>query len=159
MLIYFLMLFAFAADRLTKLWAAKTLADGGGIEIHPLIQLQPAYNRGIAFGLFQGAAPLVGWVTIAILIGLIIYLRKIPRSMWAMRAGMALIIGGAFGNMIDRITMGQVLDFIVTPIRPGIFNIADVMIHIGILLSISSLLFQRPQEEVLVSEVSELEQD
>ena len=159
MLIYFLMLFAFAADRLTKSWAARALADGGRIEIHPLIQLQPAYNRGIAFGLFQGAAPLVGWATIVILVGLIVYLRKIPGSMWALRAGMALIIGGAFGNMVDRITMGQVLDFIVTPIRPGIFNIADVMINIGILLSLFSLLFQRPKEEIVASTVSDYEKD
>ena len=159
MLIYFLMLFAFAADRLTKSWTARTLAHGGRIEIHPLIQLQPAYNRGIAFGMFQGSAPLVGWATIAILVGLLLYLRKIPGSMWGLRAGMALIIGGALGNMVDRITMGQVLDFIATPIRPGIFNIADVMINIGILLSLFSLLFQRPKEENVASTVSEHEKD
>lgn len=79
--------------------------------------------------------------------------------MWGIRAGMALIIGGALGNMVDRITMGQVLDFIATPIRPGIFNIADVMINIGILLSLFSLFFQRPKEETVTSTISEHEKD
>ncbi len=144
------MFFAFLADRLTKWWAAGYFANGGASDIHPLIQLQPAYNRGIAFGMFQGAAPLVGWITIVVLIGLFIYLRQVPQSMWILRIGIALIIGGALGNMVDRIIAGQVLDFISSPIRPGIFNVADVMINIGILLSFLSILVQRPPEKAAV---------
>ena len=149
MLIYLLIFFGFAADRLTKWWAASYLSTGGGVEIHPLIRLQPTYNSGIAFGMFQGIGAIVGWITIGVLVGMFVFLRRVPRSMWLLRIGLALIIGGALGNLVDRVTAGEVLDFITSPIRPGIFNVADVMINIGVLLSIISLFFQQPSEETI----------
>lgn len=149
MLIYLLIVFAFTADRLTKWWATSYLGAGGGVEIHPLFLLKPAYNSGIAFGMFQGIGTIVGWITIGVIVGMFVFLRRVPRSMWALRIGLALIIGGALGNLVDRVTAGEVLDFITSPIRPGIFNVADVMINIGVLLSVLSLFFQQPSEETV----------
>lgn len=143
MLPYILILLAFAVDRLSKLWAATYLAENGPTQVHSLITLYPTYNQGIAFGLLQGIGPIVGWISIVIVIGLFIYLIRVPRSQWLLRIGLALIIGGAMGNLIDRVTAGQVLDFIQTSIRPGIFNVADIMINVGVVLSLLGALLQK----------------
>jgi signal peptidase II len=58
-----------------------------------------------------------------------------------------LIIGGALGNLLDRVTTGEVLDFIQTPIRPGVFNIADVCINVGVVLSLLGAFFQKERKE------------
>jgi signal peptidase II len=77
--------------------------------------------------------------------------------MWLLRIGLALIIGGAMGNLIDRVTAGQVLDFIQTPIRPGIFNVADIMINTGVVLSLLGAFLQRerPKQKLQELEVEE----
>jgi signal peptidase II len=157
MLPYLLILVAFAADRLTKWWATNYLADTSPVHVHDYLTLYPTYNRGIAFGLMQGIGPIIGWLSIAVVIGLFIYMVRVPRSMWLLRIGLALIIGGAMGNLIDRVTAGQVLDFIQTPIRPGIFNVADIMINTGVVLSLLGAFLQRehPQREQEVLEVEE----
>jgi signal peptidase II len=154
---FFLIVLAFGLDRLSKLWAADYLAEQGPTQLHPLIILSPAYNRGVAFGLAQGIGPIVGWLSIIVVLGLLIYMKRLPRAMWLMRAGLALVIGGALGNLVDRITAGQVLDFITTPLRPGVFNVADVMIYTGVFLSIVGAFLQRKDDEPLV-EVAEGEE-
>lgn len=134
---------AFGLDRLSKWWAVAYLAERGPTELHPLLSLYPTYNRGIAFGLAQGIGPIVGWLSLFVVVGLFIYLQRLPRSMGLMRAGLALLIGGAMGNLVDRITAGRVLDFITTPLRPGVFNVADVLIYAGIFLALTGVFFQR----------------
>ena len=142
-LVYALIPLVFAADRISKWWAAAYLAQHGPVRLHALVALRASYNRGLAFGLFQGVGPLVGWLSILIAAGLFLYLRQLPHHWWLMRTGLALIIGGALGNMVDRVTTGQVLDFIETPLRPGIFNIADLMINLGALLCLAGMLWQQ----------------
>ncbi len=153
MLPYLLILVAFAADRLTKWWATNNLTDTSPVHMHEYLTLYPTYNRGIAFGFMQGIGPLVGWLSIAVVFGLFIYMVRVPRSMWLLRIGLALIIGGAMGNLIDRVTAGQVLDFIQTPIRPGIFNVADIMINTGVVLSLLGAFLQRERPEQKLQEL------
>lgn len=136
-------LLAFLADRVTKLWAAQFLAANGPTQIHSLLTIQEAYNRGIALGLFQGIGPVVGWLTIFIVLGAGIYMTRLPREQWLARLGLAVLIGGALGNLVDRIFAGQVLDFIETPLRPGIFNVADVMIYLGLILVLLGSFWQK----------------
>lgn len=136
-------LLAFLADRVTKLWAAQFLAANGPTQIHSLLTIQEAYNRGIALGLFQGIGPFVGWLTIFIVLGAGIYMARLPREQWLARLGLAVLIGGALGNLVDRIFAGQVLDFIETPLRPGIFNVADVMIYLGLILVLLGSFWQK----------------
>ena len=150
---FFMILLAFGLDRLSKWWAATYLAEQGPTEIHPLLTLYPTYNSGIAFGLAQGIGPIVGWLSIIVVLGLLIYMARLPRSMGLMRVGLALLIGGALGNMVDRITAGQVLDFITTPLRSGVFNVADVMIYGGIFLAMAGAIFQRQDDEDVVETV------
>ncbi len=145
-----LILLVFLADRLSKLWAIAYLNAYGPTQINGLLSIQETYNRGIAFGMFQGIGPAVGWLTIAIVAGMFIYLLRLPREEKLIKVGLALIIGGAMGNLIDRVMVGQVLDFIETPLRSGIFNIADVAINLGMILvilaTVLSLLHSRDQD-------------
>ncbi len=141
MLPYLPILLALLADQLSKRWAAVFLNENGATQIHPLLTVRETYNEGIAFGMFQGIGPAVGWLTIAVVVGLFLYLNRVPREQRMLRMGLALMIGGALGNLIDRITAGQVLDFLETPLRPGIFNVADVFIYLGIFLIIGGSLF------------------
>jgi signal peptidase II len=135
-----LILAAFLADRLSKWWAAAYLAEHGPTRFNRFLTLHETYNQGIAFGMFQGVGRLVGWLTIAVLVGLFVYQARLPKAMILQKAGIALIIGGASGNLVDRVITGQVLDFIQTPLRSGIFNVADIMIHVGLFLAIISAL-------------------
>lgn len=137
---------AFGVDRLSKWWAADFLAQNGTVEISPFLTIHETYNRGLAFGLLQGVGPLMGWVSLVIVLVMLVYLLRLPRNLWLLRLGLALIIGGALGNMLDRIIAGQVLDFIMTPLRPGVFNLADICINAGMILALIGLLFQRPEK-------------
>lgn len=137
---YLVILAAFAIDRLSKWWVAAYLAEHGPTRVHPWLTLRATYNRGISFGLLQGIGPLVGWLSLFVLVGLLYYLTRLPRRARVARFGLALVIGGAFGNLVDRIIAGQVLDFLETPFRQGVFNAADLFINVGMLLFILATL-------------------
>jgi signal peptidase II len=125
-------------DRLSKWWAAGFLREHGPTQISTYLSIQETYNRGIAFGMFQGAGPVIGWFTILVVIGMFIYLTILPKEERLLKIGLAVIIGGALGNMIDRLTAGQVLDFIETPLRSSIFNLADAAINVGMVIIIAA---------------------
>lgn len=131
---YLLILLALMADQLSKWWVGNNVTRP--LEVGPWLTLRITYNEGIAFGLFQGIGPFVGYLTVFILAGMFYYLLQLPRSWRFHRYGLGLIIGGSLGNMIDRIAMGRVLDFVESPLRPGIFNVADIAIHFGLILII-----------------------
>jgi signal peptidase II len=140
---YLVLFLALAADRLSKWWMADYLAENGVTVVNSFLTLRPTYNQGIAFGMFQGLGPAVGWLSIIIVGGMLIYLTRMPRQFWLLRTGLAMIIGGALGNQIDRLLTGEVLDFFEIPIRAGIFNVADVMINLGMVLCLASLVVHR----------------
>ena len=153
-MIYLAIIFAFLADRLTKLWAAAFLAEHGVTRINSWLTIREAYNRGIAFGLFQGIGPIVGWLTVGVVLALFVYLIRLPKRAWLLRLGLAILIGGALGNLVDRIVVGEVLDFIQMPFRQGIFNVADVMIYLGVgLTALGGWLDERREKETAVSSV------
>lgn len=146
MLPYILIILAFAADRLTKWWAAENLVEFRPVEVNKFLTLYPTYNRGVAFGFFQGIGPVVGWLSIFIVLGLLIHLMRTPKRLWLLRLGLAMIIGGAIGNLIDRVTAGEVLDFIRVSFLPGIFNVSDLMVNVGMGVSLAAVLFQQGKE-------------
>ncbi len=156
-MIYLLIPLAFLADRLGKWWAAAYLAEHGPTQFNALFTLVETHNRGIAFGLFQGIGPLVGWLTLGVLAWLVLYIHRLPREQWLARAGLAILVGGALGNLVDRIFLGEVLDFIQTPWRVGIFNVGDMMIHLGMILFILGAIFQREKREKDTAVAADLE--
>ena len=92
-------------------------------------------NSGSLFGLFQGSSLVLVWLSILIIGAFFFYYEKIQKSSLLCRLGSALIVGGAIGNLIDRIIFKAVIDFIDLKIWPS-FNIADSAISVGVILLI-----------------------
>ena len=143
-MVYLLIVVAFAFDRLSKWWAVSYLAQHGPISLFDVLIFRATLNRGMVFGLFQGVGSWVGWLSIIIVAGLLLYLTRLPRGATLMRVGLALIIGGALGNLVDRVTAGEVVDFIATSFMPWVFNLADVFVNGGMLLFASGSLLKPP---------------
>ena len=135
------------ADQAAKAWILHqgVLLAGGSREVVGPLRLTLVANRGISFGLLQGDAGTGRLVLIlfslAVAIALALWVRRANRRLTA--AGVGLIVGGAIGNVIDRVRIGQVVDFIDVQRLgfPWVFNIADSAINVGVaLLLLESLL-------------------
>jgi len=136
-----------ALDQLTKWWALAALVPHRPVEVLPFFNLTLVFNRGAAFSFLAGAG---GWQKL-FFIGLAIVISAIlavwlARSAWRQRwlaAGIALILGGALGNVIDRIHHGHVVDFLdlhAAGWHWPAFNLADSAITVGaVVLLILSL--------------------
>lgn len=132
---------AFAVDQISKWWIVfgLDLIGRGVIAVAPpLLTLQMGWNRGINFGLFSGSPEAARWILIAIALGIcafvLVWLWREAPGRWAMISG-GLLIGGALGNVVDRLIYGAVADFLnmsCCGIRnPFVFNLADVAIFAG----------------------------
>ncbi len=129
----------FLLDRLAKLWVMEGLGLPlrGRIEVlDPWFNLTMAWNPGVNFGLFDmgysGRWILIA-LALAIVAGLLIWVRKAPG--WTHPAGVGLIVGGALGNVWDRVQYGAVADFLNFSCcginNPFAFNLADAAIFAG----------------------------
>ena len=140
-------------DQLTKLLVVARMELYQTIPIVPgLLNLTHIRNTGVAFGLFNAAEfaykPLVvGVMAFAALVGVWLYASQLPPShRWA-RAGLALILGGAAGNLIDRARQGYVVDFVDAYWNGWhfwAFNVADAAINVGVGLLIIDLFRPEP---------------
>ena len=120
-------------DQLAKSLAASYLTAGAPVRLWGVIQLSLTHNAGSAFGLFQGRWVPIG-ATIVVCVVVLGYacgggLRRAPRR----SIPLGLIVGGAVGNLLDRLRLGAVVDFIDLQIWP-VFNVADIAITAGILM-------------------------
>jgi signal peptidase II len=137
-----------AADQLTKHWAVTSLGTDREIELFWTLQLNLAFNNGMAFGQGQGFGPVIAVVATLVIVYLLVTLRSETTRMSTL--GIGLLIGGAAGNLIDRlfrgddgVLQGAVVDFIDFQWFP-IFNIADMAINVGAgLLILNSILGAR----------------
>ena len=133
-----------ALDRVTKLLAPGLPAEGIAL-IPGVIGLQYAENQGIAFSLLSGHPRLLGILSLLLIAAGYIWLRKKNLGIFPL-AGLALMAGGAAGNMFDRLISGYVPDMIeILFVRFPIFNIADSCLTIGCVMLIISLL-ARPKD-------------
>lgn len=120
---------------------------GGDFGISNLFNIQFVWNKGISFSAFNGVMPvIISCVTFIIIAYLCYYLFK--RASDYERLPLAMIIGGALGNLVDRIRFGAVADFIQWHIGglwtfPAIFNIGDVFITFGVILYFINMLVAR----------------
>lgn len=132
-----------AADQFTKALVEASL--GAGAERHEIrlvgdwFTLRYGRNTGAAFGLFQGESVILSIVSVAVVVGLFAVSRRASTSR-RMLFAVALLAGGAIGNLIDRVRLGYVTDFIHVGRWPT-FNIADSAITIAIVLLLVSALF------------------
>ena len=99
----------------------------------PYARLVFIYNKGAAFGMFQNGGLIFSIVAILVALGILYFYNQIESHDWPLRLAAGLYLGGVLGNLIDRLTMGQVTDFISVGTF-YIFNVADASINIGVAL-------------------------
>lgn len=128
-----------AADQLSKAWIKATLAPGASMSVvGDLLRLVHGQNSGALFGLFRDNALLFGLVSIAVIALIVVYHGRSGRSIY-LSVTLGFLLGGAVGNMIDRLTIGYVVDFVdagIGNLRFYTFNVADTAISLAVLLLI-----------------------
>ena len=129
---------AFALDQWIKHLVETGLAFQEKLDLVPFLALFRTYNTGIAFSMFSSLSD-TGLVVIATLVvAVVLYLATLtPRSHVFARIGFALIVGGALGNLVDRVTYGHVIDYILFHTQTwsfAVFNLADACISVGAVL-------------------------
>jgi lipoprotein signal peptidase len=119
-----------AADQVTKAAVVDNISRGGKVEVLPFLDLANVRNDGVAFGLGQASAPLIGF-TVVILLAILAYLSLggLGPRFWVSGG---LLVGGAVSNLADRVRIGSVIDWIDFPAWPT-FNLADVAIVAGVM--------------------------
>ena len=127
------------ADQLTKFSLVSTIGPGrleSRVEVvDGWLALEYTENRGAAFGLLSGLAPALAAASIGIVAGLLMhYMRQARPPLWHTLA-IGAIAGGALGNLVDRVRLGHVIDFLSVGPWPN-FNIADSAITVGVLILI-----------------------
>ncbi len=131
----------FLLDQITKYYVVHMLNLDRVLSIDvlpPYLNLRMAWNNGINFGLFSGDSPATRWIliglAIAISIGVLFWMRRAEGGRWQFIAA-GLLVGGALGNVIDRVLYGAVADFLNMSCcgfsNPFSFNIADISIFLG----------------------------
>ena len=120
-----------AADQAVKALVRSTIERGDGVDLFLGIELVNVRNRGIAFGMFPGGGILLVLFAVVALIALLVFfVRHQDRPLVWLPTG--LLIGGAAGNLIDRVREGSVTDFFDLSWFPA-FNLADVAITFGVI--------------------------
>lgn len=142
---YLVALLIIAIDQLSK-WAIVKYMEL--YESIPLIEgwfhITSSRNRGAAFGILQDQRTFFIVLTVSVSLFLIYYIYKIHKEQKLFSFALSLILGGAIGNLIDRVFRGEVVDFIdVRIINFAIFNIADSAIVIGVGLMIWEMFFAK----------------
>jgi signal peptidase II len=122
-----------ALDQITKALVKDGIERGGSDDVILGIRFVNVRNTGVAFSSLQGAGPLIGIIVAVALIGLLWYFsRNVGKPLIWLPTGM--LLGGALGNVIDRVREGAVVDFLkVFDFWPA-FNVADISVTLGVLL-------------------------
>jgi len=136
---------AVAADQGTKAMIRAWVERGESIPDGGLLRIVHITNSGAAFGMFQGAGALLIITSVVGMAAILIYLFNPGFAHPLMRGGLALMLGGAVGNLIDRVRDGEVVDFIKVPNFPA-FNVADSCITVGVLVLIWAMLREEKNE-------------
>lgn len=120
-------------DQLSKVAIRDSITPGDTHSVLPGVQFVNTHNRGVAFGFLPGRHFAVSiLVAVALLVLVVYFSRNYTRPLIWLPTGM--LIGGAFGNVLDRIRFGSVTDFVKLPLGWPPFNLADASITVGVLL-------------------------
>jgi signal peptidase II len=138
-------------DQITKLAANAALVYAEPVPVVPsFFNLTLMYNRGAAFSFLSDAAGWQRWFFVAVSLGasvlLLFWLRRLKPEQWILALALSLVLGGAVGNLIDRLWLGHVIDFIQLYYKDfywPAFNIADSAITVGAVLLVWDALFVR----------------
>ncbi|MCA0988000.1 signal peptidase II [Guptibacillus algicola] len=137
-------------DQWTKWLVVKNMEYGETIKlINDFLYLTSHRNRGAAFGILQGQMIFFYIITVIVIAAVLYYMKQYKHSRFV-SVTLALILGGAVGNFIDRIFRGEVVDFVDTYIFSydfPIFNVADASLVIGVILIFIGTIFEGKQAE------------
>lgn len=146
---------AVAMDQVSKTWIMTHFALHESVTLLPVLDIIYARNTGAAFSLLHDAGGWQRWfftvLALGVSTGIVMWLRKLDaRAQALMAAGLALVLGGALGNVIDRLMFGYVVDFIAvhwdSHYFPA-FNVADSCITVGAVLLVLDSLRNGPKTE------------
>jgi signal peptidase II len=122
-------------DQISKQLVVKNMAWADIIPLMPHLNLTHLHNTGAAFSMFSGSSPVVFVVIgVVVSVGILIWMRRNPHGQVLVAIALSLIMGGALGNVIDRVTRGHVVDFIDFywgTWHFAAFNVADSAISLG----------------------------
>ncbi len=140
-------------DQWTKAWVQHNLSLGESWtpfpSLLPFARILHWENAGASFGMFQNAGGIFTVLAVIVAGMIVFYFPRIQRGEWLLRLAMGLQLGGALGNLIDRLRFGSVTDFISVG-NFAVFNVADSAITAGVVLLLLSIWFtgdEKPQTE------------
>jgi len=147
-----------ALDQWTK-WLVRTNIEFGaqwlpeGLEwLSPYARIVHWYNSGAAFGMFQNGNLVFTILAILVVIAILYYYPQVEAEDWTLKLAMGLQRAGAAGNLIDRLMVGKVTDFISVGSFP-VFNVADASITVGVIVLLLGVWFKEHQEKKRAAEL------
>lgn len=136
---YLLAALVFVVDQLVKYWILHgiRLPDIGTVQLLPFLSLTYVQNRGVSMGMLTAGSEIGRWALVGLtgLIAVIVALWIRRERKWPEAIALGLVLGGALGNIVDRIRFGYVVDFVHLHAGPWsfyVFNVADAAISIGV---------------------------
>ena len=143
-------IFVFVFDRITKMWVEQNIPLHEGRQvIGDYVRIVHTQNTGAAFGLLPERTTLLSVLSVVAVLAIVYYYRQFANSSPLVTATLGMQLGGAFGNLLDRVTKGYVVDFVDVGLVPGprfwAFNVADSSIVLGILF-VMVLLWQEERK-------------
>jgi signal peptidase II len=140
LIVYFLIAGIIVLDQLTKILIQRNFALHESLEvIENVFHITFVPNYGAAFGILKDKTFFFILTSLIVIISFLFYLKYVPKEKKVLRYALVLQIGGAVGNLIDRIRLGYVIDFLDFRVWP-VFNVADMAIVFGVGLLIYQIL-------------------
>ncbi len=144
------------ADQASKAWTIENIPLNTTREIIPNFEwfvLTHITNAGAAFGLFPQLSLVFTFIALIVSVAIVVYYRSLPAGEWLVRLSLGLQLGGAVGNLVDRLRYGYVVDMFYARFWP-VFNIADSAIVCGVGLLMLHLWRNSPKQEAIAVEAS-----
>ena len=148
-------------DQWTKGWVRANVEFGGQwlpewlSWLSPYARIVHWYNSGAAFGIFQNGNLVFTTLAFIVIGAILYYYRQVEAEDWTLKLAMGLQLGGAAGNLIDRLLMGKVTDFISISVFP-VFNIADASISIGVAVLLLGVWLKEREEKLKAAQANPL---
>jgi signal peptidase II len=141
----------FVLDRITKIAVESSLPLGGSIDVvGQWVRISHVRNSGAAFGLLPERTTLLSILSVVAVLAIVFYYRRLAADSRLIAATLGMQLGGAFGNLVDRIGQGYVVDFVDVGIPNGVrfwsFNVADSSIVVGI-IAVTVLLWWEERQQ------------
>ena len=148
-----------ALDQWTKWWVRVNIEFGGQwlpdglLWISPYARIVHWYNSGAAFGMFQNGNLVFTILAFVVIAAILYYYPSVEADDWTLKLAMGLQLGGAVGNLIDRLIMQKVTDFISIWNFP-VFNIADASISVGVAVLLLGVWLKEREEKLKAAQAT-----